>query len=167
MRLHSAASFWALLLSSAASHFADAKGLRRKLASSECTIMAVEALGIEEGQDTEMIFECELAPEDADGISGISLPLDATPAQLGTLKNLIKEGRVTPGHAKLNIVGAEIDEEEVHVPPGLAIAAMVRQNKERVGRRRLVNTIGDVKMLLVKVTDSVGKVYPDSPTLMR
>ena len=83
------------------------------------------------------------------------------------LKQLIEEGTVTPGHNKLNIVGAEIDDKAVHVPPGLDIASLVRQNEEQVDRRRLVSTLGDLNMLLVRVTDSNGLVYPDSPALMR
>ena len=76
---------------------------------------------------------------------------------------------MTPGHNKLNIVGAEIDDKAVHVPPGLDIASLVRQNEKQVDRRRLVlvSTLGDLNMLLVRVTDSNGLVYPDSPALMR
>ncbi len=167
MHLHSAAAFWALL-ASAYPQAAHAKhGLRRKLAANDCTIMAIEALGLEEGEDPDMIVECEMDPDDVGGIAGISLELDATPAQLGVLKQLIEEGTVTPGHNKLNIVGAEIDDMAVHVPPGLDVASLVRQNEERVGRRHLVSTLGDLKMLLVRVTDVNGLVYPDNATLMR
>lgn len=146
---------------------AKKRGLRPKLATNDCTIMAIEALGIEEGEDPEMILECEMNPEDAGGTSGISLELDATPAQLGKLRQLIEDGTVTPGHDKLNIVGAEIDDTAAHVPPGLDIASLVRKNEEPVRGRRLVSTLGDLKMLLVRVTDNVGKVYPDNPALMR
>ena len=169
LHLHSAATFcfWALL---AAAHPQAAKakhGLRRKLAANDCTIMALEALGLEQGEDPDMIIECEMNPDDVGGISGISLELDATAAQLGVLQQLIEDGKVTPGHDKLNIVGAEIDDKAVHVPPGLDIAESVRQNEEQVGRRRLVSTLGDLKMLLVRVTDVNGLVYPDSSALMK
>eukprot|EP00984_Skeletonema_dohrnii_P022286 scaffold11426_cov78-Skeletonema_dohrnii-CCMP3373.AAC.1 len=166
MHLQSAVAFLALL-ASACPHVTLAKqqGLRRKLAN-DCTIMAIERLPLEEGEDPEMIVECELNPDDADDVSGISLLLDASPAQLGALKQLINEGEVTPGNDKLNIVGAEIDDSAVHVPPGLDIASSVRQNVEKEGRRRLVNTIGNLNMLLVKVTDVGGLVYPDSATTM-
>jgi len=166
MRLHSAAAFWALLASACPQATLAKHGLRRKLAANDCTILAIEALGLE-GEDPEMIIECEMNPDDANGYSGISLELDATPTQLGALKQLIEEGIVTPGHNKLNIVGAEIDDKAVHVPPGLDIASLVRQNEEQVDRRRLVSTLGDLNMLLVRVTDSNGLVYPDSPALMR
>eukprot|EP00984_Skeletonema_dohrnii_P023114 scaffold12204_cov111-Skeletonema_dohrnii-CCMP3373.AAC.2 len=135
MHLQSSAAFLALL-ASAFPHVTQAKqqGLHRKLAANDCTIMAVEALGLEEGEDPEMI--------------------------------LINNGEVTPGHHKLNIAGAEIDDSAVHVPPGLDIASSVRQNVEKEGRRRLVDTIGNLNMLLVKVTDVGGLVYPDSATTM-
>ena len=39
--------------------------------------------------------------------------------------------------------------------------------KGNKGRRRLVNTSGDVNMLLVKVTDSNNLAVADSPSYMR
>ncbi len=85
MHLSSPAAFWFwALLASTASHGLEAKAkrLRRNrklLAQKECTIMAIEALSIEGGPHQEMQLECELAPEDAGGISGITAPLKLPP----------------------------------------------------------------------------------------
>lgn len=168
MRLHSAAAFWALT-ASAFPHATQAKdGLRRKLAKKDCTIMAVEALGLEGNEDPDLIVECELHPDDADGISGISLEIEGTPKQMNELKKGIKEGKIHPALDDIDIAGAEITDKNVKLPPGLEVAANVRQNEEKKdGRRRLATTLGDLKMLLVQVTDVNGLVYPDSPLTMR
>lgn len=168
MRLRSAAAFWALT-ASAFPHATQAKdGLRRKLAKKDCTIMAVEALGLEGNEDPDMIVECELHPDDADGISGISLEVKGTPGQMNALKKGIKEGKIHPAVDDLDLAGAEITDRTVKLPPGLDVAASVRQNGEKnVARRRLATTLGDLKMLLVQVTDVNGLVYPDSPATMR
>jgi hypothetical protein len=176
MRLHATAASWALLAFTAPRGL-EAKGLRRKLlATKDCTIMAVEALGLEGNEDPEMIIECELSPEDADGISGISAPIDASPEQLRDLRKMIETGEIHAGEDLLDIEGDEIDEVEkkVKIEPTSNIKAKVmkmpkdekkaKSNKDR--RRRLVDTTGDLRMLLVKVTDSTGKTYPDSPATM-
>ena len=129
--------------------------------------MAVETLELE-GDDPDLIVECELHPDDADGISGISLEIAGTSKQMADLKKGIKEGKFRPGQDDIDIAGADISDETVKLPPGLDVAASVRQNgKEQVRRRRLAPTLGDVKMLLVRVTDSTGLVYPDNAALMR
>ena len=167
MRIQSTAAFL-VLLGSASLHGVNAnkQGLRRKLATNDCIIMAVEALSIS-GEVPEMIIECEVHPDDANGIGGISLSIDAPLAQLNELKVLIKSGQVTPGYDSLDIAGSDIDDKAVHLPPGSDISAMVRQNEKKVGRRRLVATSGNLKMLLVKVTDVNGLKLSDSPTYMR
>ena len=61
MRLHATTASSVLLASTA-----EAMSLRRNLlATNDCTIMALEALGLEGNEDPEMIIECELSPEDA------------------------------------------------------------------------------------------------------
>ena len=170
MRLHATAASWALLAFTAPSGL-EAKGLRRKLlATNDCTIMAIEALGFEGNEDPEMIIECELSPEDADGIAGISAPIEATREQLQDLRQMIEAGDIVAGEDTLDIEGDVIDEKKrVKIEPTSNIKAKVQKkaksNKDR--RRRLVDTTGDLKMLLVKVTDSTGKTYPDSPATMR
>ena len=80
---------------------------------------------------------------------------------------MIESGKVTAGTDQLDIAGATIDNNSVHIAPGLVIADMVRKNVEKVGRRRLATTTGDLKTLLVKVYDVNGLTYPDSTTIMR
>jgi hypothetical protein len=81
---------------------------------------------------------------------------------------MIESGKVNPGRDRLNTSGAKIDGKGVHFPPGLDIANEVRKNNmEDVGRRRLAVTKGDLKMLLVKVTDVGNLAVADTPTFMR
>jgi hypothetical protein len=176
MRLQCSAAFWALLTAASplSIHAKQGRqGLRRKLvASKDCTIMAVEALSVEGGEDPDMILECEMHPDDADGISNMAYPLDATPAQLKELRGLIESGKVKPGDDQLDIVGVEIDDKKkIKIPPGQDIASKIKKNgnnkNKDKSRRRLVSTTGDLKMLLVKVYDVNGLTFPDSPATMR
>ena len=172
MRLHTTAAFWALLASTAP-HGLEAKGLRRNgrklVATSECTIMAIEPLAIEDGPHQEMKLECELDPDDAGGISGITAPLRLSPQQKAELEGMIYSGRVDPGEDVLDIEGDEIIDNEIKIDPVDSITSKTGKAPSAKARkqRRLVDTTGDLKMLLVKVTDSVGKTYPDSAAVMR
>lgn len=170
MRLHSAtAAFWALLASTAPHGF-EAKGLRRKLvATSECTIMAIEPLSIEGGEHKEMALECELDPDDAGGISGISAPLRLSPQQKAELEGMIYAGRIDPGIDMLDIEGDEIEDQVIKIDPVAKMSAKTSKapSAKAQKRRRLVDTTGDLNMLLVKVTDSAGKTYPDPAVTMR
>ena len=172
MRLQCSAAFWALLTAASPLSVHAKQGLRRKLvASKDCTIMAVEALSVEGGEDPDMILECEMHPDDADGISNMAYPLDATPAQLNELRGLIESGEVQPGDDQLDIVGVEIDDKKkIKFPRGQDIASKVKKNNNKnkdKSRRRLVSTTGDLKMLLVKVYDVNGLTYNDSAATMR
>ncbi len=176
MRLQCSAAFWALLASASPLGIDAKQGLRRQLvASNDCTIMAVEALSVEGGENPDMILECEMHPDDADGIPGMTYPIDATPKQLKELRESIEGGKVNPGQDKLDIVGVEItDKKKIKFPPGLDITSKVKKNgnngkdkdKDK-NRRRLVATTGDLKMLLVKVYDVNGRTFPDAPATMR
>jgi hypothetical protein len=158
---------WAALVSSTHRIDASEQGLRRRLtAKNDCTIMAAEAIALEGTEEQDMELECEMDPADADGFSGITYRLDVTDAQGRDLRALINSGQVIPGLDKLRTAGLQTVHNTVFVPPGLAIAGLVRKNNSN-GRRRLVATTGNLSMLLVKVTDIDGKAYPDSPTLMR
>lgn len=175
MRLSSFTAFWAFLVSTAPHGFeAKAKDLlrlRKLIASSKCTIMAIEPLAVEGEPHQEMEFECELAPEDAGGMSGITAPLKLSPQQQVELQGMIYDGRIDPGEDMLDIGGDEITKnQEIKIDPVASISDKVQKMPKEARARRerhLVDTTGDLNMLLVKVTDSEGKVYPDSPTLMR
>ena len=182
MRIQSTAALLALLCSASLRGIdANQQGLRRRLATNDCTIMAVEALSIA-GEDPEMIIECEVHPDDADGIEGMVYPIDAPREQLDELRELIESGQVTPGYDILEIAGSEISSKGSD-GMGKVVKTRMRTGKvkEKVkkgegkgkgkkgnkGRRRLVNTSGDVNMLLVKVTDSNNLAVADSPSYMR
>ena len=180
MRLHSTAAFWALLASSApASITAQGRRLRRNLkAKNECTIVAAERLAEKGVKDLDdMSIECELHPSDANGYSGITVPINASASQIAELKTLIETGSITSGVDKLDIVGESIIgagfgspgvSEMVSLSSDVSIKAKLRNATARgKSQRRLGDTSGTLKMLLVRVKDSNGKVYPDLPTVMR
>ena len=173
MRLTSSTALWALFASAATAPVINAKGLRRKLiAQNDCKIMAIEPLALEDGEEPDMILECELNAEDAGGVSGISAPIQATAAQLKELKDMIKAGELDAGEDVLDIEGDEIDENyQIKIEPTVSMQAKAAKSKTKTGkadkRRRLVSTSGDLKMLLVKVTDSGGLTYPDNAATMR
>ncbi len=132
--------------------------------------MAIEALSIEGGPHQEMQLECELAPEDAGGISGITAPLKLSPQQQVDLQGMIYAGEVDPGEDVLDIEGDEItDSQEIKIDPVASIKAKVAKAPSAKARkqRRLVDTTGDLNMLLVRVTDVNGLVYSDDATTMR
>jgi hypothetical protein len=165
MRIQSTAlAFWAYAVSSLPLVTAN-QGLRRKLASNDCTIMAAERLVLEGEDDDEMIIQCEMHPDDADGIEGIFFELDFAGEQKNKMKDLIKSGQVTPGRDSLDIVGKNIEDKRVKFPPGLDVAASVKKNDDD-GRRRLAVTKGDKPMLLVKVKDVNGLELSDTHEVM-
>ena len=145
--------------------------MRRKLfASKECVILAAEPLAIEGGIHQAMKLECELDPADAGGISGITAPLNLSPTQQIELEGMILDGRIEPGEDVLDIEGEEITEDNrVMLDPVQSIGAKVSKAPSAKARkqRRLVSTLGELKMLLVKVTDSAGLVHADSAVTMR
>lgn len=167
MRFQSSAAFWAYIVSFSFPLVNANQGLRRKLASKDCTIMAAERLIIEpSGEDNnEIIIQCEMHSEDANGIEGIFLELDVTDDQRKNLKGLIKSGEVTPGQDTLDIVGKSIENEKIKFPPGLDIATSVKKNTKNKGRRLAV-TKGEKPILLVKVKDVNGLQVSDTHEVM-
>ena len=190
MRVAATAVFWALFATTAPVGI-TAKGLRRKLvAQKECTIMAADLLaepGHTFSEEEGMIIECELAAEDANGYSGIIVPIEASTMQKAELRAMINSGSVSVGVDGLDIIGDEIIEEDsatasgqstgkkgkkIKISADVDIRAKVHKKatagaKAAKSQRRLVDTTGTLNMLVVKVTDSAGKVYGDSPIIMR
>ena len=145
------AAFWALLASTAPHSLeakqgleVKAKGLRRKMiASSACTIMAIEFLAKEGEPHREMQLECELDPKDAGGISGITAPLSLSPHQRADLTEMIYSGEVDPGVDMLDIEGDEITEsQEVKIDPVVKMSSKLSKtpSAEVQKQRRLVDT---------------------------
>lgn len=142
----------------------NASNNRRNTKASECTIMASELLLIDPSSGApDQIFECEMDPEDMGGISGLSLPLQATNAQKNALRAMLEKGDLISGKSKLvHGPNAAFDENGLLLPPGLDIAASVRKNPNN-DRRNLAVVTGTKPILVVKVTDSVGKARSETP----
>lgn len=140
------------------------KPTARKLAKgSRCTIMVSTLLALEPDGQQEEQFDCMLdEPGGMKGMSGQIVPIIAEKSQSKQLLHLLKRGEVVPGKSSLAIAGAQIASNGgVALPPGLDIAANVRQNeKERTGRK--LSKQGDKPILVVKVTDSAGRARTES-----
>lgn len=95
--------------------------------SSECTILAVAQFRIDGGSEEEL-FECEMDPIDMNGVSGLSLPIQATAAQKKELKQLLENGEIVSGKSS--------DDNGIFLPPGLNIAASI-SNEKAFGRTSL------------------------------
>ena len=67
------------------SHTTGERNLK-KPSSLECTILAVSYYELPGSSFDGESFECEIDPEDVDGVSGISLPIIASAAQTNQLK---------------------------------------------------------------------------------
>lgn len=177
MRFLTTAAFWAYFTTSSLDGAAAQQGgLRRKLvAKRDCTFMVAEALAIDGGadHDDDMSLECELDPEDADGYGGINVELDVTKDQKKELKKLMKEWKAIPGKDQIAIAGLDIDGGKAKIPKGKKMIDVVKPNKGNAfgkdKRRRLAatNASGDLNMLLIRVTDVNGLVYPDDASTMR
>eukprot|EP00546_Thalassionema_frauenfeldii_P009624 CAMPEP_0178912114 /NCGR_PEP_ID=MMETSP0786-20121207/10078_1 /TAXON_ID=186022 /ORGANISM="Thalassionema frauenfeldii, Strain CCMP 1798" /LENGTH=568 /DNA_ID=CAMNT_0020584651 /DNA_START=624 /DNA_END=2327 /DNA_ORIENTATION=+ len=122
------------------------------------TLLALEPDGQQEEQ-----FDCMLdEPGGMKGMSGHIVPIVADQSQSKQLLHLLKRGDVVSGKTNLDIAGAQIASNGgVALPPGLDIAANVRQNEqERSGRK--LSEQGDKPILVVKVTDSAGRARTES-----
>jgi len=137
---------------------------RKNTKSSECTILASEMLLIDPSSDAhDLMFECEMDPEDMGGVSGLSLPLQATVAQKNKLRAMLEKGDLISGKSKLvHGPNAAFDESGLLLPPGLDIAASVRKNPNN-DRRNLAVVTGTKPILVVKVTDSAGLARSETP----
>lgn len=168
MRFQTCAAFWAYVVSSSLPLVQANQGLGRNLrAANDCTIMAARRLVLEgeegEAGDDTMIIQCEMHPDDANGVEGIFFELGVTEEQSENLKGLVRSGDVSPGQDSLDIVGKNIENNKIEFPPGLDIAMSVKKNN---GRRRLAVTKGDKPMLLVKVKDVNGLQLSDTHQVM-
>jgi hypothetical protein len=151
--------------------FVSGEGLRsggahrllKQVKADECTLLVRSSAPIVDMGAVEDTFECELDPSDADGISGISYPIDASTTQKDELKKLLKSGELKSHQSTLKINGlAQIANGKLSIPPGLQVALGMKRNKAR----RLAIVEGDKPVLVVRVTDSEGRVYPDSATVV-
>jgi hypothetical protein len=104
-------------------------------------------------------------PIDMNGISCLSLPIQATAAQKKKLKQLLKNGGIVSGKSSLVHRGNDVfDDSGIFLPPDLDIAASI-SNGKRFGRRLVVVT-GDKPILVVKVYDSNGLARSESTSVI-
>ncbi len=131
--------------------------------SKECVVQAVAELHINASSGTSDIsFECELLDtSDTNGVSGLSFPLDLDDTQKKGLKYKLDSGELVSDESTILLEGSGITlgNGRIHIPPGREIALGKRNAN---ANRRLAVVTGDKPILVVKVTDSVGKVVPQS-----
>lgn len=140
---------------------------RRLTTSAECTLLVVAGtreLGNTDF-DEEEIFECEMDADDEGGIPGLSLPIQASDAQKKALKDKLKSGDLVPGESTLIHGQVPFDIDGVRLPPGLEISIGKENKKKKKNtqkNRSLAVITGTKPILVVKVTDSVGKARSES-----
>ncbi len=143
----------------------DAKNDNRTPApkSTACVVQAVAELQTKGSTKAEDIsFECELLDtSDTNGVSGLSFPLDLDDTQKKGLKSKLDRGELVSDETTILFEGSGITlgNGKIKVPPGREIALGKRNDK---ANRRLVSVEGTKPILVVRVTDSVGKVVPQS-----
>lgn len=141
--------------------------LRSPRLTKPCKVLAVAKLYIPgEGLDLDQDeFECELDAADANGISGMSYPIQMDTAQAEVLSAKYDSGELLPGESFLNLPGAAFENGagrgKVVLPPGQEIKLHTPAR-----RRKLAIVTGDKPILAVRVTDINGLVYPHSPATM-
>ncbi|GFH49300.1 hypothetical protein CTEN210_05776 [Chaetoceros tenuissimus] len=125
------------------------------------------------------IIECLLDPLDANGVSGLTLPIRGTTAQMETLKAMIHAGKIIPGVTQLvNGISTKVDNlysDCINLPVNLDVEAAIDDVVDIVGGvvssvdgkiastvDNTLRTIGEKKLLVVKVKDSLGKSVSDS-----
>ncbi len=128
--------------------------------SKECAIQAVAELHLNASSDGDISFECELFDtSDTKGVHGLSFPLVLDDVQKRGLESKLNSGELVSDETTILFDGSGITlgNGRIHVPPGRDIA-LGRRNPN--ANRRLAIVTGTKPILVVKVTDSVGKVVP-------
>ena len=131
--------------------------------SDKCTIVAQTVLSLDEGSD-DTFFECILDPIDAGGEENAIVPIQISDAQKEDLLTKFNTGELLSGESALALddVGTKISGRG---------GILVQSNKEHVSikktlirgsSRRLASTKGDKPILVIRVTDSEGRVRPES-----
>ena len=111
------------------------------------------------GSEHEDMFQCILEFSDANGKSNMAVPIKLDDVQKQSLKNMVKTGNLISDVSTLKFSnGIKINENGVFIPPGLEI-----ELGERHHLRNLATAVkGDKTILVVKVTDAVGKARPET-----
>ncbi len=136
-------------------------GVRRKPVSSECVIQAGVKLAIDpqaQTDDDDEFFECELDPSETGGVSGLSVPIRLDIDQKKEFKDKLRRGELVSNESTLVFKnsGIKIGNGKILIPQGRKVALGKRKNMPH--RRRLSDVFGTKPILVVRVTDSDGKV---------
>lgn len=129
-----------------------------------CKVLALAKLSIPgEGPDFDQDeFECELDAADADGIAGLSYPIQMDTAQAADLSAMYENGELVSGESFLDLPDVAVERGRgVVLPPGQTVKLTTP-----AARRKLAIVTGDKPILAVRVTDVNGLVYPHSASVM-
>jgi hypothetical protein len=123
----------------------------------ECTVIAVADTRLRDRQEEspEEKFVCEISKEDNDGISGHTLRIQATPAQIEKLRELLYDGELESGASTLYVPDSVISED------GLKLPEVADITLGHNGRRKLLENTGDKYFLAVRVA-AIDKVVTAS-----
>lgn len=154
----------------------QARNLRR---NNDCTINAIALLpepgeppikGEEFGYDYGNEPPTEEEEFGCDYGNGLFVPLHLSKAQKKSLRHQAASGNITYGKSKIDVNGATFNQDgSITMPTGKSIYAEARKNHvDLFDHRNLRITTKASKryFLLFRVTDAVGRVYPDSPAVM-
>jgi Gametolysin peptidase M11 len=147
-------------------------GLAKKI---ECTVLVSQLLHIDptleddEGEE----FECELDPEDAPGgFGGLAYPLVTKQEQKMKLREMVAYGDLVPGQSRLS-VDADIWDgktftlpDHVNLPDAVKNGPHATQERRALAEGGTLKHTGDKPILVVRVTDSTGRVYAHNAATM-
>ena len=102
---------------------------------------------------------------DTNGNSGQVRKIKASEEDMASLKEKFESGELVSGEYLIEHgTGVDFDDEDIFIPPGLLKKSEVFKRDRN--RRHLAVVNGDKPILVVRVTDSVGKAHPRSAAQM-
>ena len=102
-------------------------------------------------------FVCELS-------NGRTIPVQGTDVQMKQLRSMLKRGSLVSAESTIE-VSSEVSQDGIaHLPPGKVMAKKKKSSSN--GGRNLASSEELKPFLAVRVTDSSGKVHPDSADIM-
>ena len=113
--------------------------------------------------DTEQ-FECEIDASDANGVSGMSYPIQAEQGQNQALLAKLKRGELVSGESLLDLPNVVLSmDKKIVLPPGLEVRVTTPAG---ANRRKLAVVTGNKPILAVKVFDVNNLAHPHTPAQM-
>jgi len=122
----------------------------------ECTILLMSDIGEEVSDDS---FYCQLSPEDADGLSGMIVPLVMSEDQENDLISKVAQGEIISGLSKYHDDNAVFSLNSVGVTKETSVK--VETSSDMSGMSFSASSVGDKYFLGVKV-HAADKTHPDS-----